>query len=302
MSAAAATRFAEVDLSSSELQIGSPKDYSAPKFSRHSVGSSERTKLLEQAYSQHARFMDAWFSLLTRIDVVTVSDYWALCVSRFAQNDCLMRIATNPKDSTECESKLVTYTQVDELSNQVAHWALSCNLHLQPENESVCLLMENSCEFIWTWLGLAKVGCTVALLNTSWTPDALWRAVQTAKSHTVIVSARYDQVWRAAQSLYESNVSTASQQPLRVLYLLGTAKPQTSNAPLQYADALIQQQPKTDANFAHHRSHLHRDSPQFLIFTSGQLTRIELNRAEPSWSERPDASRAHANSADPTGS
>lgn len=63
MSDAAATRFAEIDLTLAEVQIGSPKDYSAEKFNQHSVGSSERTKLLEKAYSQHARFMEAWFAL-----------------------------------------------------------------------------------------------------------------------------------------------------------------------------------------------------------------------------------------------
>lgn len=54
------------------------------------------------------------------------------------------------------EGKEYTYKQVDEQSNLVANWAheilqLRCN-------EVVALMMENRPEFIWTWLGLAKLG------------------------------------------------------------------------------------------------------------------------------------------------
>ncbi|KAI5100467.1 very long-chain acyl-CoA synthetase [Silurus meridionalis] len=56
-----------------------------------------------------------------------------------------------------------SYSEVDRESNKVAH-ALQKVAGLK-EGDIVALLIGNEPCFIWTWLGLAKLGCATALLN-----------------------------------------------------------------------------------------------------------------------------------------
>ena len=66
--------------------------------------------------------------------------------------------------SVEFPDNAYTYAEVDALSNQVAHWALSKGLK---PRDVVALFMENRPAYIITWLGLAKVGVTSAWINSN---------------------------------------------------------------------------------------------------------------------------------------
>lgn len=56
-----------------------------------------------------------------------------------------------------------SYSYVDRESNKVAH-ALRKVAGLK-EGDIVALLLANEPNYIWTWLGLTKLGCATALLN-----------------------------------------------------------------------------------------------------------------------------------------
>lgn len=61
------------------------------------------------------------------------------------------------------EGKTYSYEEVDKESNKVAD-ALRSVAGLK-EGDTVALFLENEPYFVWTWLGLAKLGCPAALLN-----------------------------------------------------------------------------------------------------------------------------------------
>ncbi|XP_008308688.1 very long-chain acyl-CoA synthetase [Cynoglossus semilaevis] len=63
------------------------------------------------------------------------------------------------------EDRSYTYSQVDRESNRVAR-ALQTHAGLQ-QGDTVALFCGNEAHFVWTWLGLFKLGCVVSLLNTN---------------------------------------------------------------------------------------------------------------------------------------
>lgn len=76
-----------------------------------------------------------------------------------------------------------TYRQVDELSNQVANFALSQGLE---KGDDVALFMASNPEFVTTWLGLAKAGIVPALLNNNQKLDSLIHSVTIVHAKGVI--------------------------------------------------------------------------------------------------------------------
>lgn len=63
------------------------------------------------------------------------------------------------------EDRSYTYSEVDRESNRVAR-ALQTHAGLQ-QGDTVALFCGNEAHFVWTWLGLFKLGCVVSLLNTN---------------------------------------------------------------------------------------------------------------------------------------
>lgn len=61
------------------------------------------------------------------------------------------------------EDQRFSYREADRRSNRVAR-ALLQHAPLR-EGDTVALFLGNEPDFVWTWMGLAKLGCTVSLLN-----------------------------------------------------------------------------------------------------------------------------------------
>jgi solute carrier family 27 fatty acid transporter 1/4 len=80
--------------------------------------------------------------------------------------------------------RVLSFLQVDDAANRVAHWGLRQGL--QP-GQTVALLMENRPEFVVVWLGLAKIGVVTALLNTHLQPDGLVHCAKIADTRWMIV-------------------------------------------------------------------------------------------------------------------
>ena len=84
----------------------------------------------------------------------------------------------------------LTYQALASTSQAYARWALREGLK---SGDVVALLMENCPQYLAIWLGLTRIGVTVALLNTNLAGAALAHAINTAGSRYVVSSARLAQ-------------------------------------------------------------------------------------------------------------
>ena len=84
------------------------------------------------------------------------------------------------------EDRPLSYGAANAHANRAAHAAWALGLR---RGDVAALLMENRPEFVTTWMGLAKLGVTTALLNTQLRGRALEHAVATAKPSLVIAGA-----------------------------------------------------------------------------------------------------------------
>jgi fatty-acyl-CoA synthase len=82
----------------------------------------------------------------------------------------------------------LTYRALAQRANRYARWALS--QRLQP-GDVVCLLMENCPDYMAAWLGLTRVGVTVALLNTHLSGESLLHSIRIVAPRAVIAAGAF---------------------------------------------------------------------------------------------------------------
>lgn len=80
-----------------------------------------------------------------------------------------------------------TYRDVERRSNKLAGVFLR-QVHLK-KGECVALLMNNEPDFLCVWFGLAKVGCSVAFLNTNIKSKSLLHCFKSCGAKTLIVGS-----------------------------------------------------------------------------------------------------------------
>ena len=105
-----------------------------------------------------------------------VSDMWRETLSNIDVNKvALIRAETG---------QTYTFRQVEELSNQVANWIVSVK-RFTP-GSCVALYMENDPLYVCLWLGMAKAGVEVAMLNSNVKGKPLVHSVQVSKACGII--------------------------------------------------------------------------------------------------------------------
>jgi len=82
------------------------------------------------------------------------------------------------------EGTTLDYATVNARANRVAHALRARGI---ARGRVAALLMENRPEFIVTWLGLAKLGVTVALINTQLRGEVLRHALATTEAQALVV-------------------------------------------------------------------------------------------------------------------
>jgi len=82
----------------------------------------------------------------------------------------------------------LSYRALAERSNQYTRWALQQGLG---KGDTVCLILANRPEYLAIWLGIARTGCVVALLNTNLTGASLTHSVHVAAPKHVIAGAEF---------------------------------------------------------------------------------------------------------------
>ncbi|XP_059192025.1 hsFATP2a_ACSVL_like domain-containing protein [Centropristis striata] len=108
------------------------------------------------------------------------------------------------------EGREYTYGEVDKQSNRVGR-ALQAAAGLK-EGDTVALFLANEPSFIWTWLGLAKLGCSAALLNFNIRSKGLLHCFSCCGAKVIIASPEL-------QSAVEEVLPTLREQGISV-YLL----------------------------------------------------------------------------------
>ena len=90
----------------------------------------------------------------------------------------------------------LSYRELAERTNRYARWAIACRVG---KGDVVALLMGNCPDYLAIWLGITRIGGTVALLNTNLVGPALAHCIGIARPVHIIVSAELLTVLEGAQ-------------------------------------------------------------------------------------------------------
>jgi fatty-acyl-CoA synthase len=93
-----------------------------------------------------------------------------------------------PAPALESRAGSLTYTALAARSHQYARWARSRGL---TSGDVAALLMPNCAEYVAVWLGLTRIGVTVALLNTHLAREALAHCIEIASPRLLIAGAEF---------------------------------------------------------------------------------------------------------------
>uniref|UniRef100_A0A673FXJ2 Very long-chain fatty acid transport protein n=1 Tax=Sinocyclocheilus rhinocerous TaxID=307959 RepID=A0A673FXJ2_9TELE len=104
--------------------------------------------------------------------------------SIFAQT--VVRHPDKPALVYEATGETWTFSQLDQISNAVAHWALSQGW---TAGDVVALFMESRPLQVALWLGLAKVGVEAALINFNLRRDSLLHCMGVSASRALVFGA-----------------------------------------------------------------------------------------------------------------
>jgi fatty-acyl-CoA synthase len=80
----------------------------------------------------------------------------------------------------------LSYRALSDRANRHARWGLAQGLK---GADTVCLMMANCAEYMAIWLGLSRIGVTVALINTNLSGDALAHSINIVAPKGVIAGA-----------------------------------------------------------------------------------------------------------------
>mmetsp|Transcript_49417 Transcript_49417/g.127376 ORF Transcript_49417/g.127376 Transcript_49417/m.127376 type:complete len:616 (-) Transcript_49417:2166-4013(-) len=92
------------------------------------------------------------------------------------------------KEAIYFEGRALSFEELDLYSNKVGQWAVRSGYRA---GDVVTLLMENCIEFVVTWLGLAKAGVRVGLLNHHQRLKALDHAVTACNGQAIICGRNF---------------------------------------------------------------------------------------------------------------
>jgi fatty-acyl-CoA synthase len=84
------------------------------------------------------------------------------------------------------DGQTLSYGELAARINRYARWARSLNIRT---GRTVCLLMPNRPDYLACWLGISRVGGTVALINTRLIGRSLAHCIDVARADHVILAA-----------------------------------------------------------------------------------------------------------------
>jgi len=82
-----------------------------------------------------------------------------------------------------------TFAELEDAANRIANWALAKGI---ARGDVVGLMMQNRPEFLFIWLGLAKIGAQIALLSTHLADTQLLHTLSAAEPKMILLGAEMD--------------------------------------------------------------------------------------------------------------
>ncbi|KAJ1136946.1 hypothetical protein NDU88_003359 [Pleurodeles waltl] len=147
-----------------------------------------------------------------------------------------------------------TYSQMDRLSNQAAR-ALLEHSSLRP-GSCAAVFLENCPAYVWTWLALCKIGCSMACLNYNLRSKSLLHCFKCSGASMLITSADLKAVVEDIRTSLSDNV--------QIIFLSTDSSAQKVESFLEKVKA-SSEQPLSDSL----RSSVTYTSNALYIFTSG---------------------------------
>src|SRR5437763_1535948 len=102
------------------------------------------------------------------------------------------------------------YRELAAAANRYARWGLARGF---APGDVVCLLMKNCPQYLAIWLGLSRIGATVALINTNLTGEPLAHALGIVAPRHVIVGAELSRALAAVRSRLAAGVGCSAHGP-----------------------------------------------------------------------------------------
>jgi fatty-acyl-CoA synthase len=97
----------------------------------------------------------------------------------------------------------LSYRQLDARANLYARWALANGFR---KGDAIALLMPNRPEYFCVWIGLSKVGCVTALINTNLVGSALAQCINVAHPRALIADAGLLASLNAARPMLDETI------------------------------------------------------------------------------------------------
>ncbi|MGH7806379.1 MAG: AMP-binding protein, partial [Candidatus Binatia bacterium] len=94
------------------------------------------------------------------------------------------------------QGRAISYRELDVAANRTARFAKRVGI---AKGDVVALLMENRPEFLFTWLGLAKIGATTALINTNLTGFPLAHSLRVSGAKHLLLGAELAESYATAE-------------------------------------------------------------------------------------------------------
>lgn len=199
----------------------------------------------EQTQAKIDRFFAAVAAPLPRPNW-TVMDAFEALVQRHPERTCLIY-----------EEHRLSFRELDALAARYAALALERGLRV---GEVAAVMVENRTEFFAAWMGFAKVGVTVALINTQARKQALEHAIRETGSRVLLIGAE------CLEQLLDTDVPGSGVEVF-VIPDGGAALPPLPTGVEDITPRLSKLAPLGDA--ASHRQGVRSEHTCFLIFTSG---------------------------------
>ena len=130
------------------------------------------------------------------------------------------------------EDTALTFRQLAGRVNQFARWTMAQGVG---RGDVVCLVMQNSADYLAAWLGITRTGAVAALVNTNLVGASLAHAMRTASPKCIVASADLADAVVAAAASFESAAPCwihGSEPPTGELELLDPALAVLSSEPL----------------------------------------------------------------------
>ncbi|KAM9113486.1 long-chain fatty acid transport protein 5 isoform 2-T2 [Pangshura tecta] len=119
--------------------------------------------------------------------------------------------------------QIYSYRDIDRRSSQVA-WVLRDGVGLR-EGDSVAVFLLNVPAYLWVWMGLAKIGCTMACLNSNIRAKSLLHSLGACGATVLLTTPDF-------KAAIEDVLPSLQQKGIRVFYL-SAESPTSGVEPLQ---------------------------------------------------------------------